>query len=108
MPKRSERVFVGAVASLAAAAFFAAAASAGEVAIPQDPTYGPSSQPCSAAGESCPRIKGYIRAGSDPSAASGERPGVLALPPPLAGLPLARAFTRDLGLLPVSGQPIAR
>ena len=99
----------GVIAPLLAllAALIVNSAYAGDGAFAQDAGDAARATPCGAPGETCARIRGYIRAGSDFTA---PRDRSAAAPPPLlagigaAGQAAADALNRGFGFLRVSGE----
>ncbi len=112
MGRRFGRSILGAVAPLAAllTACVIDPAGAGGLAPSRDQDAGARSAPCGgAAGEGCPRIRGYIAAGSDFAAGDriGGRPAPFGPPPFVrsvgdAGQAAADAINRGLFFLQVS------
>jgi hypothetical protein len=102
----------GAMAPLLAllTALIANAAQAGDAAFAQDQGGGARASACGAPGETCARIRGYIKAGSDFTAPPA---GHTAAPPLLAGIgaagqAAADALNRGIFLLKVGGDDSAR
>ncbi|RBP15797.1 hypothetical protein DFR50_10767 [Roseiarcus fermentans] len=113
MRQRVEPSSIGAIASIAALLGLLAANPAQAGGLAPDPDAGVGAAECGAPGQSCARIRGYIKAGSEFPERSVQKPVRYIQPPLLAGVgdigrAASDALNRGIGFLKTSGENAAR